>query len=85
MLEQNWNHTEVRDFNKLDELWELHKNDQESDSIKIAQELNKHLGTNIIEFDEQQSKFFKDYISKNWNNMGPMITELSVIRTQEGW
>jgi hypothetical protein len=85
MLEQNWNHTEVRDFNKLDELWELHKNDQESDSIKIAQELNKHLGTNIIEFDEQQSKFFKDYISKNWNNMGPMITELSVIRSQEGW
>jgi hypothetical protein len=85
MLEQNWDHTDVRDFNKLDELWKLHQNDSESDSIEIAQELNKHLGTNIIEFDEQQSKFFKDYISKNWHNVGPMITELSVIRSQEGW
>jgi hypothetical protein len=85
MLKNSWDHTDVRDFNKLDELWEIHKNDSESDSIEIAQELNKHLGTNIVEFDEQQSKFFKDYISKNWHNTGPMITELSVIRSQEGW
>jgi len=75
MLNDNWDHTDVRDFKKLDLLWEDHKNDTDAYSQKIATELNRHLGTNIVEFDSKQSKFFKDYISKNWKNTGPMIRE----------
>ena len=75
MLNDNWDHTDVRDFKKLDLLWEDHKNDTDADSQTIATELNRHLGTNIVEFDSKQSKFFKDYISKNWKNTGPMIRE----------
>jgi hypothetical protein len=85
MLKNSWDHIDVRDFKKLDELWLLHENDTETECAEIAIELNKHLGTNIVEFDSQQSRFFKDYISKNWHNMGPMITEMSVIRSREGW
>ena len=85
MLKNSWDHTDVRDFKKLDELWLLHQNDTEAECTELAIELNKHLGTNIVEFDSQQSRFFKDYISKNWHNMGPMITEMSVIRSREGW
>jgi len=85
MLQDSWDHTDVRDFKKLDELWLLHENDTETECAEIAIELNKHLGTNIVELDSQQSRVFKDYISKNWHNMGPMITEMSVIRSREGW
>jgi hypothetical protein len=84
MLNSNWDHTHVRDFKKLDELWQEHKNDTDANAIKIGKELNRHLGTNIVEFDADQSRFFKDYIAKNWHNQGPMITEREVIRAQQG-
>jgi hypothetical protein len=85
LMLREWDYGDVKDFNKLDELWELHKNDDETTSSRIAGELNRYLGTNIIEFDGQQSDFFKKYISHGWHNRGPMITEMSVIREQEGW
>lgn len=85
LMLREWDHTEVRDFRQLDKLWELHKNDDEITCGRIAGELNQYLGTTILEFDDRQSKFFKEYLSKNWYNRGPMITEMSVIREQEGW
>ena len=85
LMLQDWDYTRVRDFEELDKLWELHKNDDEAVAGQIAGELNQYLRTNIIEFDERQSRFFKDYISQRWYNRGPMITEMSVIREQEGW
>lgn len=85
LMLQEWDYVKVRDFNELDALWELHKNDDETVAGKIAGELNQYLRTNIVEFDERQSSFFKKYISNNWYNRGPMVTEMSVIREQEGW
>ncbi len=85
LMLREWDHTEVRDFNKLNELWELHKNDDEKVARTVAQELNQHLGTSIIEFDAEQSDFFKNYVSSQWYNRGPMIKEIDVIREQEGW
>ena len=85
MLREGWDHTQVRDFKYLDELWEEHKDYNDHISKDIAKDLNKYLGTNIVEFDAEQSKFFKDYISKHWYNRGPMVTEMSVIREREGW
>lgn len=75
LMLRDWDYTEVRDFQKLEELWELHKNDDEHTCQKIAQELNNCLGTNIIEFDAAQSNFFKQYISSGWRNIDPMQRE----------
>lgn len=85
LMLREWDHTDVRDFKKLDELWELHKNDDEIVCGQIGGELNQYLQAGILEFDQHQSRFFKEYISRNWYNRGPMITEISVIREQEGW
>jgi len=85
LMLRDWDHTAVRDFDELDKLWLLHKNDDEIVASKVASELNQYLRTNIIELDELQSKFFKQYISQHWYNRGPMVTEMSVIREQEGW
>lgn len=85
LMLREWDYTDVRDFKKLDELWELHKNDDETVCGQIGGELNQYLQADIVEFDERQSRFFKQYISRNWWNRGPMITEISVIREQEGW
>ena len=83
MLRDGWDHTTVRDFTCLDELWELHKHDDETVAREIALDLNRFLGTSIIEFDASQSSFFKDYISANWHNEGPMVTEAQVVRSRE--
>jgi hypothetical protein len=85
LMLREWDYTDVRDFKKLDELWELHKNDDEVICGQIGGELNQYLHSDIVEFDQRQSRFFKEYISRNWWNRGPMITEISVIREQEGW
>jgi hypothetical protein len=85
MLNDSWDHTDVRDFSKLDALWELHKNDDETTCSRIAGELNQHLRTNIIEFNSRQSKFFKDYISKNWTNTGSMNREMYGAPQQVSW
>jgi hypothetical protein len=85
LMLREWDYVKVRDFNELDNLWELHKNDDEMVAGQLAGELNRYLRTNIVEFDSSQSDFFKKYISQRWYNRGPMITEMSVIREQEGW
>lgn len=85
MLNDGWDHTEVRDFHCLEKLWEKHKNDDETVARSLAADLNKYLGTTIVELDTHQSRFFKDYIAKNWFNRGPMVKEIDVIRQEEGW
>lgn len=85
LMMREWDHTEVRDFDCLNKLWEIHKNDDEQVCKTIAEELNQGLGTGIVEFDSEQSKFFKHYINQHWHNRGAMIKEIDVIREQEGW
>lgn len=82
---RQWDYTEVRDFNKLNELWESHKNDDEHICETIGRELNEQLGMSLVELDPDQSAFFKRYISSNWRNRGPMVKEIDVIREVEGW
>lgn len=75
LMMREWDYTEVRDFDALDRLWSLHQNDDEHICRKIAAELNANLGTNIVELDAPASKFFKDYISRDWKNTGTMNRE----------
>ena len=74
MLRQ-WNYTEVQDFDALDKIWELHKNDDEQVSHQVMLDLNNNLDMNIVELDAAGSKFFKDYISKQWHNKSIMLSE----------
>jgi hypothetical protein len=85
LMLREWDHTSVRDFKKLDELWELHKNDDDHVCKTVTSELNKILGIGITEFDAEQSRFFKDYAASRWSNRGPMVREIDIIRKQEGW
>lgn len=85
LMLREWDYVEVRDFNKLDELWEMHKGDGEEVCGEVAAELNRHLGLDIVEVDGPQSRFFKDYISRGWYNRDPMLKEIDVIRQEEGW
>lgn len=85
LMLRDWDYTTVRDFNELDKLWELHKNDDETICHQIALELNSSLGLNIIEINSECSAFFKEHIIKDWRNRNPMIKEIDVIRDQENW
>ena len=85
LMLRNWDYREVQDFDCLDKLWELHKNDDEQVSDHVRLELNRMLGTNIIELNSDGSKFFKEYISKSWRNRDIMVREIDIIRQEEGW
>ena len=85
LMLRDWDYRQVQDFDALDQLWELHKNDDEQTASEIKDDLNRLLATNIVDLDSEQSKFFKDYVSQHWRNRGIMIKEIDVIREEEKW
>lgn len=85
LMLREWDHTEVRDFNMLEELWKKHSGDGEAECMEVARDLNYYLGTDIVELDAAQSNFFKNYISSGWYNKGSMVREIDIIRQEEGW
>ena len=85
LMLRDWDYREVQDFAALDRLWELHKNDDEQTTTEVKNDLNRTLGTNIVEIAGEQSKFFKEYISRGWHNRDIMTVEIDVIRQEEGW
>jgi hypothetical protein len=76
LMLRDWDYVNVQDFDALERLWELHKNDDETVSRQVALELNRSLGTNIVELEAAASKFFKDYISIRWRNANIMDREI---------
>jgi uncharacterized protein (DUF2164 family) len=72
---RDWDYTHVQDFDRLDELWELHKNDDAQLTTTIKDELNKRLGLNIVDLDASQSSFVKEQINHQWKNKSIMTTE----------
>jgi hypothetical protein len=85
LMLREWDYVQVQDFDKLNELWALHQHDDENICRQLGQELNKYLGTTIVEYDAEQSRFFKQYGIQPWRNMGIMTREIDVIRSEEGW
>lgn len=75
LMLREWNFVDVRDFDRLNELWELHKNDDEKICAQVGKELNSRLELNTVEIQSEQSAFFKNYISRGWRNRGPMVRE----------
>ncbi len=76
----DWDFLEVRDFDKLEEIYK----NKHINIDDVTNELKTRLGLNIIDFDEEQSKFFKKYYNRHVNK-GFMVTEMDVIRQQEKW
>lgn len=85
LLLRDWDHTEVRDFDALDRLWQLHQNDDAAVAQAVAHDLAQYCDLQLPEFDAQQSAFFKQYAQRGWYNEGIMVREIDVIRRQEGW
>lgn len=75
LMMRDWDYNMVQDFDQLDRLWELHRSDDEKISRDIAGELNLKLDTDIIEINEQTSRFFKRYVSEKWQNADIMTRE----------
>lgn len=78
-----WDHREVQDFDALEKLWENHSGDDEQVSRSMAIDLNRYLGTSIVELEADASKFFKDHIAQSWRNRTIMTREWDVIQEED--
>lgn len=85
LMLREWDYVKVRDFDELNALWEIHKNDDEQICKQIGEELNKYLDLDIVEINADGSKFFKAYVSRGWYNRDPIVKEIDVIRQEENW
>jgi hypothetical protein len=82
----DWDYTEVQDFDKLAILWETNRSCDPAEIIQAYQDaLYTQLDLPMCMLNHQQSEFFKHHYRSNWHNRGVMVTEMSVIRSQEGW
>jgi hypothetical protein len=67
-------------------LWEEHKNvDPAVEAANIGDSLKNKLGLPMCALDKEQSKFFKRHYNADKYNVGPLVTEMDVIRKIEGW
>ena len=83
----DWNWIDVRDFKQLKELYEEHKNRLDYAAMKYgnyADDIERRLGLKIIDFNQQQSAFFKKYYNKHQNKEFK-LSEMDYIQRKEGW
>jgi hypothetical protein len=74
----DWDHTEVQWFDNLEQLWaDIESQDPDQVAKENANELRR-LDLDILELDQEQSKFFKKHYRSNWRNQGPMVREIDV-------
>lgn len=81
-----WDHTNVQWFDNYKEMWEKYKDHNPVDKgEEIGDILKTKLGLPICTFTPEQSKFFKRHYNSDKHNLGPLVTEMEVIRRIEGW
>ena len=81
-----WDHTNVQWFDNYIVLWEEQEHrDPEREATYIGAALHDKLGLPMCTLSSQQSKFFKRHYNADKHNLGPLITEMDVIRRIEGW
>lgn len=81
-----WDHTNVQWFDNYKEMWEKYKDhDPQDQAEEIGSILKTKLGLPICTLDKEQSKFFKRHYNSDKHNLGPLVTEMEVIRRIEGW
>jgi hypothetical protein len=82
----DWEHTNVQWFDNYPVLWDQYKNyDPLDQAEEIGSILKAKLGLPICTLGPEQSKFFKRHYNSDKHNLGPLVTEMEVIRRIEGW
>jgi hypothetical protein len=82
----SWEHVNVQWFDNYTVLWEEHKDkDSEREATLLGAALHDKLGLPMCTLSKEQSKFFKRHYNADKHNLGPLITEMDVIRRIEGW
>jgi hypothetical protein len=82
----DWEHVNVQWFDNYPVLWEKHKDkDPEREATLLGAALHDKLGLPMCTLGKEQSKFFKRHYNADKHNLGPLITEMDVIRRIEGW
>jgi hypothetical protein len=82
----DWNAHDVQWFDNYIELWEKYKFDSpEREAETIGDSLKDKLGLPMCMLNSEQSKFFKRHYNADKHNLGPLVTEMDVIRKIEGW
>jgi len=80
----DWEYQDVRDFEVLDKLWEEH--DYNSDLFdSIGVQLRRKLELPIVDYNSDESRFFKHHYSQTYHEHDPMTAEIDVYRKTEGW
>jgi hypothetical protein len=82
----DWDVHNVQWFDNYPAMWETVK---DKDPLELSEtygiELHTKLGLPMCALDSEQSKFFKRHYKADFRNLGPLITEMEVIRKIEGW
>ena len=84
----DWDHTEVQWFDNYTHMWLMENLIDAEPHAEIAKYgflLENKTGLPMCMLSKEQSKFFKRHYSKDKNNLGPLVTEMEVIRKIEGW
>lgn len=73
----DWDHTQVQDFDALEEIWQLNFANQDPISIieRTARDLGTQLDLPMAVLTPEQSRFFKHHYRSNWQNRGIMVRE----------
>jgi hypothetical protein len=86
LLVDSWNPHDVQWFDNYIEMWDTIKH---VNPVYIGHEigtmLSDKLGLPICTLSAEQSKFFKRHYNSDKHNLGPLVTEMDVIRKIEGW
>jgi hypothetical protein len=82
----DWNAHNVQWFDNYISMWEEHKFRDPLDQIdQLGECLSDKLSLPMCMLNPEQSKFFKRHYGSNFHNLGPLITEMEIIRGLEGW
>jgi hypothetical protein len=72
---RDWDYVQVQDFDVLARLWESFQRDDAFAYKNIGDTLRTRLNLPIVDYTEEQSKFFKHHYKAQFQNKGPMTRE----------
>ena len=75
MLNKEWDHRQVQDFDALAELWKEFENDTPDHCTSMGNQLRQKLSLPIVDMDTEESKFFKHHYKSVFKNRGVMERE----------
>lgn len=83
----DWDYRQVQSFDALAELWEQTVQFANVGNVITHNQevLSTQLDLPMCMLEAEQSRFFKQHYKSNFHNRGVMVTEISVIRSVEGW